>query len=110
MKIPNADRAIIAPEKLRDYLLNPLHRRGGTKAKLLIGLGYRGRDWQRLEDDLRQQHLANDVTAMTQTEYGVRFEIVAPVATPAGQRIVFCSVWQIDQGADVPRLITLYPS
>jgi len=30
MWIPNADMAIIAPEKLRDYLLNPAHRRGSS--------------------------------------------------------------------------------
>ena len=35
MRIPNADRAIIAPEKLRFYLLNPSHRRGSAKARLL---------------------------------------------------------------------------
>ena len=41
--------------------------------------------------------------------YGQRFEIRAPLATPSGRRIVFQSVWQIDKGADLPRLITLYP-
>lgn len=41
MRIPNADQAIIAPEKLRDYLLNPAHRRGSAKARLLLACGYR---------------------------------------------------------------------
>ncbi len=110
MKIPNADRAIIAPEKLRDYLLNSLHRRGGPKARLLMSLGYRAEDCGQLERDLRLQHLTDEVTAVTHTEYGVRFEIVATIVTPSGARFDFCSVWQIDQGSDVPRLITLYPS
>ena len=33
MKVPNAERAIIAAEKIRDYLLNPEHRRGAAKAR-----------------------------------------------------------------------------
>ena len=57
MKIPHADRAIIAPEKLRDYLLNPLHRRGGPKARLLMSLGYRAEDFDKLEQDLRHPAL-----------------------------------------------------
>ncbi len=36
MKLTNADRAVIAPDKLTAYLLNVAHRRGGPKAKLLI--------------------------------------------------------------------------
>jgi hypothetical protein len=110
MEIPNAERAIIAPEKLRDYLLNPLHRRGGSKARVLMSLGYRTEDWVRLDRDLRLQHLTHEVTATAGTEYGVRFEIVAPIVTPSGKPFEFCSVWQIDQGSDVARLITLYPS
>jgi hypothetical protein len=44
MKLPGADRAVIAPGKLRDYLLNPDHKRGGSKAQLLIALGYSADD------------------------------------------------------------------
>jgi hypothetical protein len=36
--IPNAERAIVAIEKLTSYLLNPGHKRGGAKAKLLLSL------------------------------------------------------------------------
>ena len=41
MTVPNADRAIIAAEKLTGYLLNLSHKRGGPKARLLLGFGYR---------------------------------------------------------------------
>ncbi len=109
MKIPNADKAEIAPAKLRDYLLNPVHRRGGTKAKLLLSLGYRGDEWQRLEADLRRRHLAADVADWRDTDYGRRFEIAAPLVTPGGRSVLFRSVWQIDTGMDHPRLITIYP-
>jgi len=41
--IPNAERAIIAVEKLTAYLLNPSHKRGGAKARLLLSLVSNGR-------------------------------------------------------------------
>ncbi|MGH8675255.1 MAG: DUF6883 domain-containing protein [Burkholderiales bacterium] len=109
MRIPNADKAIIAQEKLRDYLLNPAHRRGSTKARLLLACGYRADAWRVLEVDLRTQHLTVDFALAKDHLYGQRFEINAPLATPSGRRIVFQSIWQIDKGTDLPRLITLVP-
>ena len=109
MKIPNADQAIIAVEKLRDYLLNPLHRRGGSKARLLMLLGYDADRWQTLEMDLRRQHLMLDAASTAETEYGTSYEIIAPLTGPNGRSVRFRSVWQIDYGTQIPRLITLYP-
>jgi hypothetical protein len=54
--IPNAERAVIAVEKLTQYLLNPSHKRGGAKARLLLSLGYRTDAPQVLESDLRAHH------------------------------------------------------
>ena len=109
MKIPNAEKAVIAPEKLRDYLLNTAHRKGGTKARLLLALGYSADDWMRLELDLREQHLSAEVGGESTNDYGQCYEIVAPLVSPSGKAIPFRSVWQIDTGMDFPRLITMYP-
>ncbi len=109
MKIPNAENAVIAPEKLRDYLLNSAHRKGGTKARLLLALGYAADDWQRLEADLRAQHLTAEVLEESDSDYGNCYVIVAPLTAPSGRAMPFRSVWQIDTGADYPRLITMYP-
>lgn len=109
MLIPNADRAVIAPEKLRDYLLNAAHRRGAAKARLLTICGYSPDAWQVLEADLRAWHLTAEVAQIKDNPYGRRYEIRAPLLTPSGRRVVFESVWQVDNGTDVPRLITMYP-
>jgi len=109
MLIPNADKAIIAPEKLRDYLLNPAHRRGSIKAPILLACEYRADAWDVLEADLRKQHLTPDFTVAKDNAFGRRFSIVPPLATPNGRQVVFQSVWQIDTGESVPRLITMYP-
>jgi uncharacterized protein DUF6883 len=73
--IPNADRATITVEKLTAYLLNPSHKRGGAKARLLLSLGYRTDAPQVLESDLRAQHLSLPATRTSQSAYGVAYEI-----------------------------------
>jgi hypothetical protein len=109
MRIPNSDRAVIAPEKLRDYLLNRAHRRGSAKARLLLSCGYQANAWHVLEADLRALHLTAEVSMVKENAYGQRYEIRAPLVTPSGRVVVFESVWQIDIGTDVPRFITMYP-
>jgi len=107
--IPNADRAIIAVEKLTAYLLNPSHKRGSAKARLLISLGYRTNAPEILESDLRVQHLSLNATRTSQNPYGIAYEIEGPMTTPSGRPVRFCSIWQIDTGSEVPRFITMYP-
>ena len=109
MPIPNADRAIIAIEKLTAYLLNASHRRGGAKARLLLSLGYQVSVPERLADDLRKQHLSLDATRMSSNEYGTSHLVEGDIVTPNGRRVRFCSILQIDTGTDTPRFITMYP-
>jgi hypothetical protein len=109
MKLPNAENAVIAEDKLVAYLLNVNHRRGGGKAKLLNSLGYEAEQWKQLAEDLCQQHLMADVVEQRDTEWGWRYDIVAPLTGPSGDTVMFRSVWQIDLGSDCPRLITMYP-
>lgn len=107
--VPNADRAIIAAEKLTGYLLNMSHKRGSAKARLVLSFGYRSDNPRALEGDLRSQHLSVDVTGTSTNAYGVVYEIEGPIKTPSGRVVRFCSVWQVDTGTEVPRFITLYP-
>jgi hypothetical protein len=109
MKLPNADNAIIAQDKLVQCLLNTTHRKGGSKAKLLLAMGYTPENCQQLEADIRSQHLPADIAESEQSDYGARYDIVAPLTGPAGRTVVFRSVWQIDVGTEAPRLITMYP-
>jgi uncharacterized protein DUF6883 len=51
MTVPNADRAIVSPEKLTGYLLNVSHKRGGAKARWLVSVGYRSDDPLSLESE-----------------------------------------------------------
>jgi hypothetical protein len=109
MQLPNHELAIIEPSKLTNYLLNPIHKRGGTKAKLLIQCGYSQDNWQQLEADIRNYHLAAAVDRVRETLYGVRYEIRATLPTPSDRLLSVRTVWQIDTGTTIPRLITMIP-
>ena len=109
MRIPNSEQAIIESSKLTEYLLNIDHKRGGAKAKLLIQFGYSIDNWEQLEADIRKFHLMQDVTVIKETDYGTRYEISSSLITPINRPLVVKTVWQIDIGTDIPRLITLVP-
>jgi hypothetical protein len=108
MQLPNRALAVIAQEKLTDYVLNTRHKRGGIKARLLTRFGYSVQNWRRLEVDIRGA-LETEVDMTRTTEYGMRYEIRMMLQTPLGMPLTVRTIWQIDRGTDVPRLITLYP-
>ena len=109
MKLPIRERAVISPNKLTEYLLNVEHERGGTKARLLDEFGYNQNNWRQLDTDIRRYHLDVEVDVVQRTLYSMRYEIRAPLETPSGRTLMIRTIWQIDTGTDVPRLITLFP-
>jgi hypothetical protein len=109
VKLPNREFAVIEPEKLTDYLLNLNHRRGGTKARLLVRFGYSATAWQRLEADIRLYHVEADIETVRETPYGTRYQIFAALQTPTNESLFVRTVWQVDNGQTFPRLITLVP-
>jgi hypothetical protein len=84
-------------------------QKGGSKARLLLGMGYSPDNCAALERDLLQQHLTMDAVCVESNDYGTSYEIVAPLVGPSGKTVQFRSVWQIELGTDVPRLITMVP-
>ena len=109
MTLPNADRALIPEAKLFDYLLSPVHPVGKFKARIFTGLGYSQRNWQRLEADLRNQHLTQSATLVETTRHGRKYEIRAILRGPGGQAAEVVSVWIIRANDEAPRFVTAYP-
>lgn len=109
MRIPNADRAVIDPLKLHGYLLSQSHPVGRFKAGFFVALGYSENEWQRLEADLRAQHLNRDATMGEANPYGQKYEIRAPNTGPAGRAAEVVSVWVVLADEDFPRFVTAYP-
>jgi hypothetical protein len=109
LRIPNADRAVIEPTKLHDYLLSRGHPVGRFKASFFLALGYSAEAWRQLERDLRHQHLSHDAIAEAPTDYGQKYAIRATLAGPSGQAAEVVSIWVVRTGEDVPRFVTAYP-
>ena len=108
MKLPNGDRAVVSDEKLYGYLLNLKHTDGGSHTylfKTLLGI-------DRSNGELLRHALldtaANDPATPGQpSRFGTKYEVRFPMHGPRGTYTVL-SVWIIDEGADVPRIVTAY--
>jgi hypothetical protein len=109
MKLPNPDKLVIERGKIADYLLNPAHRFGASKARFFTHFGFRVEAWEQLAQALREHGQKHDVTKTRETGFGPRYEVEGRLNCPNGRRPRVRSVWQLDEGAVAPRLLTAYP-
>jgi hypothetical protein len=109
MSLTNADRAVVDPAKIRDYLLATGHPVGRFKARFFIALGYAAEQWERLRDDLLTLAQSGAVSSETATTYGRKFEVDGILTGPFGRSAAVRSVWIIRTEEDFPRLVTVYP-
>ena len=109
MKLPNAHLAVVEQTKVCGYLLNAEHRFGSSKARFFQRFGFALDEWEVLAIALKQHGVENDVVKEKETGFGPRYEVVGELSTPDSQRPRVRTVWQLDEGAGSPRLITAYP-
>ena len=109
MRLPNAEQAIIEPQKLHGYLLSASHPVGRFKARFFAALGYVAEHWQEFEADLRRQHLTEDAECSEPLPDGQLFTIRAILNGRNGQSAVVLSVWFVPTVGGVPRFVTAYP-
>jgi hypothetical protein len=108
-KLPNYKKAIIDPDKIKNYILSPAHPVGRFKAAFFQSMGYTQENWQQFLDDIREYHLTEDAEPVEKTEYGQKYIITGEVKGPNGKIILLRSVWIVLSGEDTPRFITIYP-
>jgi hypothetical protein len=108
-KLPHADSLIVEREKIVDYLLNPGHRYGASKAQFFAGFGFRVQEWEVLAEALREHGRTYDVKKTRETGFGPRFEVEGELIAADGRHPRVRTVWQLDRGTVAPRLITAYP-
>ena len=109
MKLPHADQAVVEPAKILDYLLNSAHRYGASKAQFFTEFGFRLEKWERLAEALREHGRLHEVRRTHKTGFGHRYVVEGELNTPTGRRPRVRTVWQMDEGAVAPRLISAYP-
>lgn len=108
MPIPDADQAIVSPEKIQDYLLNREHPDGGSKAIWFESLGYELSAWQTLANDLLEVARTCEQFDTAQSVYGVKY-LARGTISRADQRVgCVLTVWIVEDNTP-PRLVTAYP-
>lgn len=107
-KIPDYQNAYMQASKLLDYLLDPNHRKGASKARFFFGCGFTRQRWNQLAGALTGHVQANDYTSAKQTRFGAIYVVQCVLRTPDGTDPCIRSVWEVRSG-EHPRLITAYP-
>lgn len=110
MTWPGSARAVIDPEKIRDYLLSPFHPSGRSKAAFFASLGYRRDSWELLERDLRALAGSDVARSHPPSRHGQKFEVRGTLRSPTGRWAGVVTVWIVRHGESFPRFITAYPA
>jgi hypothetical protein len=108
MPFPDAEQAVVAQEKVCNYLLNLSHPVGGSKAAWFNSLGYTPENWQLLADDLLRIAVECDDFVSKSCPYGVKYETRGQIAVLPNRLGKVVAVWIIEENS-APRLITAYP-
>jgi hypothetical protein len=108
MRLPNADRAIVDIEKLRDYCLSSTHPRGRHKARVFItALGITANNAQELKQAILSAVTTEEAAPTERDEYGQRF-VVDFSLKRQGKEAAVRSSWIIRSAEDYPRLTSCY--
>ena len=106
-RMPNAITASTTQNKLQGYLVNRNHPDGKHKARVINSvLGYHYQNWDILSDKIYNAIQTADVTKITPTSYGMRYDIPIRIDGERGKSMILETVWQTDYCSNVPRLIT----
>jgi hypothetical protein len=99
----------IPTAKVTGYLLKLDHARGASKARFFIAFGFRPEHPEPLFDALLEHGNVNDIVKI-ESEAGVTvYTVEGEIVAPDGRNPRIRTVWQIDAGSDVARLITAVP-
>ena len=109
MKLPSAENAVIAPAKIRDYLLSTSHPIGRFKAPFFAGLGYTIANWRRLEQAFLVLAVSGDAQLGKDSPYGQKYEIRGTLSGPSRGSAEVLTVWIIPFGTVVPQFVTAFP-
>ena len=109
MKLPDAEQAVVAREKIVDYLLSPTSIRGQDKNDFFRSFGFHPDRWVELATALQRHGAAWEVSRRVETPHGPRYYVEGNIETPDGRNPRIRTVWQFDRGRNYPRLITAHP-
>jgi|SRR6185437_16358963 len=108
MLLPNANRAIIKEEKITDYVLNFDHFEGKNKARVFSSvLGLKKENADFLINAIRAAILINDAVKQSESAFGIKYTVDFDLIFEK-KRTRVRTGWLIENGNDIPRLITCF--
>jgi len=108
-RLPNAERAIVEPRKITDYLLARIHPAGRAKAAFFARFGFTVAEWPRLRDALLDHARSAPIASAADTPFGKKYVLEGPLAAPDGRKPEVRAVWFIANGETIPKFVTAYP-
>ena len=109
MKLPAADRAVVDPAKVRDYLLSSEHPVGRSKAPFFRALGFTHAQWPVLQQALLTLAQTTDATLGQANAFGQKYIVRGSLIGPNGRTAETVTVWIVLAQEPVPRFVTAYP-
>jgi hypothetical protein len=104
----NARHAVIRPEKLTRYCLDPASPRGRDKARVFkAALGFDLSNYLTLIEAIHRGILVFEARFIGRTTHGELWQVDMPVTGPSGTANIRTG-WIYEDGSDVPRLTTAY--
>ena len=112
MRLPNAEKAVVDIEKLRDYCLNPNHPEGKHKARVFFDkLGISQTHAEDLRRAILEGVLLAEAVEQKASPFGRRFVVDMVVSRSEGivlSTALVRTAWIIREGEDFPRLTTCF--
>ena len=111
MTLANANLAVVEERKVAEYLLNSSHPDNGGKAQFFQALGYSAWDVARLAGALREVAVHGDAVGRVDSRHGTKSIVDGQLQSQveANRSRTVRTVWIVELGDDVPRLVTAYP-
>ena len=110
MYVPNVQHAEVAESKVVDYLLDTTHPEGRDKANFFLRFGFSPDRWEEFAYALRLLATSHEVTNTIASQTGLRYQVDGTLKSPDGRNPRIRTIWQINTGSSIPRLITAYPA
>lgn len=108
-ELPSGHFAWVEEKKIKSYLLNLEHRKGGPKAKFFRNRGFTTEEWENFHDALVVQGKNNPVVSTSKDEFGARYVVDCNCPTPDKLNPCIRTVWEVREEETKPRLITAHP-
>jgi hypothetical protein len=101
--------ATVPSRKQTDHLLSATHPDASAKYACFLRFGFDAAAPEVLRQALLQRAIENPVVRSDETAFGTRLVVEGPLPSPDGRNPQVRSVWFVETGTSIPRLVTAHP-